>query len=494
MPTLNPGQSNIVRGTFSADCTTETDLIRNQQKMPAIRQMLERVEQRQLTTLLTSGAVGPYGIDVKKPSKLGKIKEGQLIGDSSLRFNVMGRIQKTATILSQVGSTETDGTFQLLMKDNYIYKGQMCAFYGNRFSALAMSEPQKVSGGWLYTFQHPQKEIFVWGTHVASQPNGTYTCFPSTTGYGEKSLKGYGRDHFPDTFIVDMTTQRKTVAISGDAATDVLWYEYMSSNGPVKGWKFEKVRQAEAQWAMENEYAKIFGISSMKNADGSRASVSNLVDTETGNYIIMGDGIEEQISGGNEIFGSGVNGEATEDDFVDAMKLLTKQSNGTGGVNIVFMTGIDGYYNAQRKMARFVLAQNAQLMQQVQGGAEIEVGYHITKMSFAGSTVCFVQHPLFDDELRFPERGADGQLIMSSTYIGGDLGSFMDGVNGPNVEIIAKGAHGVNRSNITTTINGMTGLPGDAITEEDAWKYAMLKQDLVVVYNTKRWCVIRKAA
>jgi len=491
MPTLNPGQTNLVRGTFSADCTLESDLVRNQQKFPAIRQMLERVDQRQLTTLLTSGAVGPYGIDLKKPTKFGKIKEGQAIGDSALRFNVMGRIQKASTIISQVGSTQADGTFQLIMKDNYIYKGQIVVFYGNRFSAMTMAEPTKVAAGWLYTFQHPQKELFVFATHVAAQGTGTYTCFPSTTGYGEKSLKGYGRDQFPDTFIVDMTIQRKTVAISGDAATDVLWYEYMSSNGPVKGWKFEKVRQAEAQWAMENEYAKIFGISTMKNADGSRAGQSNLIDNETGNYIVMGDGIEEQISGGNEIYGSGVNGEATEDDFIDGMKLLTKQSSTSStGVNIIFMTGIDGYYNAQRKMARFILAQNAQLMQNVTGGAEIEVGYHITKMNFAGSSVSFVQHPLFDDELRFPERGNDGQLIMSSTYIGGDLGTFMDA----NIEIIPKGAYGTNRSNVMTTINGMTGLPGEAITEEDAWKCAYLKQDLLVIYDTKKWIIIRKSA
>lgn len=490
MPTLNPGQTALVRGTYSADCTLETDLIRNQQKFPAIRQMLERVDQRQLTTLLTSGAVGPYGIDLKKPTKFGKVKEGQAIGDNSLRFNVMGRIQKASTILSQVGSSGSDGTFQLIMQDNYIYKGQMCVFYGNRYSAMAMSEPTKVAAGWLYSFKHPQEEVFSWATHVAAQGTGTFTCFPSTTGYSEKSLKGYGRDQFPDTFIVDMTIQRKTVKISGDAATDVLWYEYMGSNGPVKGWKFEKVRQAEAQWAMENEYAKIFGISTMKNSDGTRATVSKLQDPDTGNYIIMGDGIEEQISAGNELFGSGVNGEATEDDFIDAMKLLTKQSSTSAvGVNIVFMTGIDGYYNAQRKMARFVAAQNGTLMQQVQGGAEIEVGYHIMKLNFAGSSVSFVQHPLFDDELRFPERGVDGQLIMSSTYIGGDLGSFMDA----NIEIIPKGAYGVNRSNVQTTINGMTGLPGDAITEEDAWTMAMLKQDLIVIYDSKKWAIIRKS-
>lgn len=492
---LNPGQTQIVKGSWSADCTTEFDLVRNMQKMPEIRKVLERVDRRQLTTLLTSGAVGPYGIDVKAETKFGKIKDSQLIGDSSYRFNVMGRIQKAATILSQVGSSGSDGSFQLIIADEggrgcYIYKGQVVLFANaGRYQAVVMSTPTRVAAGWLVSFQNQQKSVFSFATVVASQTGGTYTCFPSTTAYSEKSLKGYGRDQFPDTFIVDMTTQRKTVSISGGAATDILWYEYMSSNGPVKGWKFEKVRQAEAQWAVENEFAKIFGVSSMKNSDGSRATVSNLTDEETGLPITIGDGIEEQIGGGNEIFGSGTNGEATEDDFIDAMNILTKSSNDTVGVNLVFMTGLDGYYNAQRKMARFIASQNAVLRQDVKGGASIEVGYEIMKMNFAGSSVCFVQHPLFDDDLRFPAKGSDGKSIMSSTYIGGDLGA----INDSNIEIIAKGAYGVNRSNVVATINGLTGMAGEAISEEDAWKMSMLREDMIVIYNTRRWCIIRKS-
>ncbi len=492
---VNPGQTQIVKGSWSADCTTEYDLARNQQKMPEIRKILERVERRQLTTLITSGAVGPYGIDVKADTKFGKVKDSQLIGDSSYRFNVMGRIQKAVTILSQVGASGTDGTFQLIVADEggrgcYIYKGQVVLFANaGRYSAVVMSNPTRVASGWLVSFAHPQKTVFSWATVVASQTGGTYTCFPSTTAYSEKSLKGYGRDQFPDTFIVDMTTQRKTVSISGGAATDILWYEYMSSNGPVKGWKFEKVRQAEAQWSMENEYAKIFGVSSMKNADGSRATVSNLIDEETNLPITIGDGIDEQIAGGNEVMGSGTNGEATEDDFIDAMNIIEKASNGNVGVNLVFMTGLDGYQNAQRKMMRFLATTNITLMQDIKGGTSFEVGYDIMKFNFAGSSVCFVKHPLFDDDLRFPAKGLDGKSLMSSNYIGGNLGV----INDMNIEIIAKGAYGVNRSNVSATINGLTGMAGDSISEEDAWKMALLKEDLLVIYNTRQWIKITKS-
>ena len=53
----------------------------------------------------------------------------------------------------------------------------------------------------------------------------------------------------------------------------------------------------------------------MKNPDGTRKVVSDIIDTDTGNGITAGDGMVEQISGGNQLYGSGVAGEITEDDY-----------------------------------------------------------------------------------------------------------------------------------------------------------------------------------
>ena len=489
MPSTAPGQTNLVRGTYSDECTTELDLVRNQQAMPIIKKMMWRVDKRQLTTLLTSGAVGPYGLDYTVDDKIGKIKKGDLVGGNSVRFNVMGRIQKPSVILSQVGGTSTDGTFQLLQADKMVYKGNVVVFPNStRYTAICLSEPTKVAGGWLYTYQN-SRETFVFATHVGT--SGTFTCFPSTTGYGEGSKKGYDRNHFPDTYVVDMTLQRKSTSITGDAANDILWYEYMGDKGPVRGWKFEQVRQAEARWAVEDEYAKIFGISTLKNADGSRKSVPTEIDTDTGNPIYMGDGLEEQIAGGNEIFGSGTNGEATEDDFLAAANLLTLQSNNNNnGSNLIFMTGLVGFQNAQRKMARFAAAMNIQFHQNVTGSAKIEVGYESMKLNMFGNSVTFVIHPMFDDKLRFPALASDGTLLMSSTYIGGDLGAN----SMPMIEILAKGGNGGDRSNVQAEFNGMTGLPGiDIKKEEDALTIAWLKQDLLAIYNSASWVVIRKS-
>ncbi len=215
-------------------------------------------------------------------------------------------------------------------------------FYGGRFTARVMGYPVGTSGNYTYTFQSPNGEIFNYATHVAPQP-GVKTCFGSYTSYGEASLRGYGRSHFPDTYINHTTIQRKTVSITGTALSDVLWYEVESENGPIKGWMYEQLQQARAQFLMEREYQRWFGISTMKDANGALLAVPRLIDPETGKGIIAGDGLEEQIKGGNEIYGSGVNGEATEDDFADMMKAIRKKSDMVSGLTYVFVTGEDGF-------------------------------------------------------------------------------------------------------------------------------------------------------
>lgn len=486
---------NINRGTWSGDCTDENDLMLNQIKYPAIRKMLEYKDQRMVSTLLVNGAVGPYGIKDVPSSKLPSLEEGKMVADNAYRFNIMGRIQKASNILSQVGSTSTDGTFQLVMADNYLVPGMNAVFYGGRFTARVMGYPVGTSGNYTYTFQSPNGEIFNYATHVAPQP-GVKTCFGSYTSYGEASLRGYGRSHFPDTYINHTTIQRKTVSITGTALSDVLWYEVESENGPIKGWMYEQLQQARAQFLMEREYQRWFGISTMKDANGALLAVPRLIDPETGKGIIAGDGLEEQIKGGNEIYGSGVNGEATEDDFADMMKAIRKKSDMISGLTYVFVTGEDGFSNAQKKMAALNVNQNIQLFKNVAdvnkaGGDTPEAGVTYSNFNIDGDTVFFIKHPMFDDEERFPERGNDGKLLMSSNYYCLTIGQGAS----KNMDVFAKGGkNGVNRSFVNQEFNGMTGAQGAIMSEEDAKKYAMLTEDLLVIYNTNKCGILYKSA
>lgn len=496
MATTHAGRISINQGTFTLDtCTVNYDLVANQANKPAIRNMLEFANRRALTTLLVSGAITPYGVTNPARTKIPQIKADQKIGANTYRFDVMGRIEKAVEIIRQVGATQADGSFQLLIRDKYLVQGMNAFFYTGRFAARVMSFPTgSQSQGYLYNFQSTGGDLFNFATHVAPQP-GTKTCFGAYTSYSEKSLRGYGRSKFPDTFINHMTIQRKTVAISGGAASNVLWYSYENNGGEMsKGWMYQELQQAQAQFTIEDERQKWFGVSTMKNADGTVRAIARLNDNETNLEIVAGDGWEEQVAGGNVAFGSGLNGEWTEDDLSDMMKQLEKKADQVSGITWVGVTGTDGYANGQKKLVNLAGNQNVQFFQTVvqdekAGGADVNVGYNFGKFNINGNTLILIKHPMFDDELFAPEKGADGQSILSSTLFLMNVGS---GAN-MNMEVLCKGANGIDRSMVTAKLNGLTGSDEMVISEEDAMKYAMLKENLLAIYNTQECGIIYKS-
>jgi len=491
MSAQNAGRITVNTGTFTEDtCTLDYDLIRNSSKVPQIRTMLEYANRRALSTLLVSGVVTPYGIDDRKPTNI-KPATGKGIGNNAYQFDVMGRIEKAAVIRSQVGATAADGTFQLLMNDKHLVPGMVCMFYGG-FQARVMANPTGNSAaGYLYTFKGMAASVsFVFATHT--QPSGTKTCFGAYTTYSEKSLRGYGRSKFPDRFTNYMTLQRKTVAISGGAASSVLWYNYTNDGGKMsKGWMYQELAQAQAQFVMENERAKWFGVSTMKSSTGGLLANANIIDDETGLPVITGDGWEEQVAGGNVLYGSGVNGLPTADDFKDMMKMLEKQSDKVMGMNWVCVTGTDGFAHFQSIAQDIGATQNTTYFSNVEkdgqaGGAIMSAGYTFMKINFAGNSMTVLKHTLFDDEALFTERDANGNVLQSSTYFIMNVG---DGAN-KNMEILCKEANGINRNEVTAKFNGLTGATEMSLTEEDAMKYAMLKEDLLVIYNTMECGII----
>lgn len=488
---FNPGALSISKGAYTDTCTTDNDLMLASIKMPEVRQFLEYADQRMVSTLLTSGTVTPYGVKYA-PTEMPTLDENKLIYDNFFRFNIMGRIQQASEIVSQVGATNADGTFTLIMKDNLLVPG-MNAVFNSRLQARVMSYPAGTAGAYVYNFQTPSGALFVWATDVAKQ-SGTKTCFGGYTSYGEKSLKGYGRTFTPDTFIVSTTIQRKTIAISGSANADVLWYKYKGLNGMDEGWMYESTQQARAQYMMENEYQKFMGVSTMKNTDKTLRTTSRLIDQESGLPIIAGDGLEEQIAGGNEFTASGANGEATYDDFSDMVTMVLKKSDKVTGIALVAITGEEGFNNAQRVMAALPGQQSTTLFQDVSqsakvGGADVAVGFFFTRLNINGNMVTFIKHPMFNNDQLFTQYASNGKLVQEQTYY---FLTLTDGIsNTKNIEILGRGKKGVNRSNVMANFYGMTGVSNPAITQEDADTFAMLKEDLLVVYNPMKCGIIR---
>ena len=274
-----------------------------------------------------------------------------------------------------------------------------------------------------------------------------------------------------------MTIQRKTLSITGSAASDVLWYSYTNGEGATaKGWMYEKISQGQAQFTMEDERQKWFGVSSMKNSDGSLSTISKLGDDyETGLPIITGDGWEQQVAGGNVAYGSSSNGDWNLQDLTDLVMTLKLNSDQVTGQQWVGVTGTYGYQLVQSVGATLAGNQNQTYFQNVvqsgkAGGAELEAGYEFTALNIGGTKISFIQHPLFDDNLLFTEQDSDGNPLMSSTVFIMNVGTG----TGKNVEVLCKEANGLNRNSVIAKFNGMTGASETATSEEDAMKIAEL--------------------
>lgn len=489
-------QIKVFSGRFDDTCTLSSNLTENQAKMPEIRDVIQYAEPRMLSTLIVSGAKTPWDLqNDNTKTKIGVIPSDKLIGDNAYRYNIISEIQKESVINAQVGTSSPDGFFQLSLQDNYLTPAMNVSFWNPTVEARVMGNPTGGPGNFIYSFQTSDGQPFVYSLTVAPQP-GTKTLFGNFTSFSERSLRGYGRTHYPDQFINHLGTQRKTIAISGDGLTDILWVYFSTANGTRKGWMYLKEQQARLQFMMEDEYSKWFGKSTMKNADGSLKLISAQIDPETGEPVIKGDGIIEQISGGNDMSGSDVDGSATIDDLIDMMSVLEKRSNSVYGKMWYVVTGTDGYGKAQQLLrdwrvnfmgGRSVL--NDTQTQKV-GGENIPVGGNFDTFNVNGNQLVFVKHPLFDQK-RFTEVGTDGKSLQSSMMVFLDMG-FVNGR--ANIEIMGKGAYGINRTMVTATLQGMTGEAGNVVSSVDAKSYEMLKQDAIFIYNTCSCGILRKSS
>ena len=403
----------------------------------------------------------------------------------------MGRIQKASIIVGTAavgivaaGTSSTGGTFYIALRDNMLYPGMNVIFYNGKMARVS-GMPSGGPGNYIYKFQTFPGETFSWDTWVAPQV-GEKTCFGGYSTYGERSLKGYGRSFFPDSFINHMTIQRKGAAITGDVnAERVLWY---IAEGGAKGWLYWIENQVRSQFLLEDEFQKWWGKSTMKDSYGNLLAEPSMIDEETGMPLTAGDGWIEQIKGANDAECSGTDGNAVWDDFGDVGAALKKKSNNDGGALYYVVTGIDGMQNAQKEMGKY--AQTYQNMtfninntnsQQI-GGDDVTVGVNFNRMNINGDSYVFVVNPMMDDEKKFPKRLRNGKLAMSSTYY--FLDASKDETGRRNVEIRTRGRESVNRNLVYFYNNGMTG-DGQAMHSIDGKEFQMLKENMLVCYNSK---------
>lgn len=485
-------------------CTTSMNLTENGLTMPAASKILRYTESRMLSTILVDAGSYPGNLlqgRNRLKERIGTIPKDKEVGDFGYRYKLMGRIQQRTEIVGQIGSTSAEGSFVLQTKDRYINKGHVVVFKGD-FQAWCCAEPSGTTGNWIYRFQNLHAGTFFdYATHVGTGP-GPKFCFGAFSAFSEASLRGYGNAFNPDEYIQHTTIQRKAMAFTGSALSNVTWAFNVEDKKPL-GWFFTRHQQVKEQMIQEDEYHKWFAKSTMKGINGELLlHSSGGVDPETGHEIIIGDGVIQQISGPNDLWGSGPNGEAEVSDFQDMMSTLTRKSNSIEGKTYYVVTGTDGFENAQRKFQIYGIEQlalrgllpNAGGSSPAAGGPEVSIGYNYLAFNWAGDTMVLFKHPMFDDEHKFQDYGIDGKLLQSSMYVFLDA-SMQQTDEGPqtNIEILHKSGNGVSRKYVETYLNGLTGwLPKISVSSRDSMTWECLKEDMIVIYNTASCGIIRK--
>lgn len=479
----------VYRGRVDENEANHLHLVRNHLLDPKaqIDKMIQYTERRHLMTFLTAGAregrytaPGWYGKDTAK-TVIKQVPQGELTSSMSWSYKVMGRIQKASVILGEVGTaslstTDTGAIFTLKMKDNLLYPG-MNAMFPNGKLGRVQSKPIQVPGGYVFRFQSKPGEDFDYTTWIGFM-NGEKTCFGGYSTYGEKSLRGYGKVFYPDTFINHMTLQRKSMSISGDAHTEeVIWYEA----GSVKGWTSEAEVQTRVQFGLEDEFQKWHGVSNMRDSNGNLIAVPHHIDEETGEPITEGDGFIEQIRGSNDMDTSGLNGDATYDDFVDMVKAIKKKAD-RQDVVLYCVTGTDGMTNAQNVIESRFVGLGGFPNSPSGDGSNFEVGFNFNTLKVGGSKVIFVENPAQNDDQKFPALLTDGTNRMGKTFYFVDM--TPDETGKSNIEIRTRGKGSINRNWVMLWKNGMTG-DGQATEPIDAKEYHILKQNMLCIYNTK---------
>jgi len=481
----------VTEGKWSKTCTTESDLLNNNLAFPEISDIMQYVEQRNLITYIVSGA--KYGPDTAPrdntlKTKIGAIPEGKLIGSSGYRYRIMGRIQKPSKIVAEVGAATEGGYFQLAMEDSMLYPGLVVNFATVNLQARVDSAGTGAEGNKVYTFKTTDGTKFDYATWVA--PMTDKKLFAGYSSYGEKSVRGYSRAYYPDTFINHTGIQRKSCGQSGGVTPTVLWVKPHGAKN--SGWYYEQIAQMNKQMSLEDEFSKMFGRSNMVNTDGTVKEVSTEIDSESGYPITRGSGVWEQIEGINDSWTSGINGLATHEDFREHMNHLRDHCDGLTGNTFYAITGKSGMTNAydvleEKSRGSYNMTVNQNSSNAV-GGPDVAVGYNFNTLNVDGNQVIFVEHPMMTDRERFSEEAVDGTRTMSGSYIFLNFGE-KNNSGQKNIEILGRGAYGVNRTHISATIAGMTGyyksLGQKPLSSIDADEYHTLKEDGIFIYNTK---------
>ena len=296
---------------------------------------------------------------------------------------------------------------------------------------------------------------------------------------------------YPSTHKNYLTTMRKKVSVSGKDLTDVSWIE----NNGSRLWYFTKEQMMMDEFMYQQELQRWYGRKSITNETSGVARPQSIASSITGlsgtlaTSIVTGDGLLAQIDSSNQA--SYTLGSLTEDIITEFIAKISLNATSAEGNEYVVMTGTEGRLAFHRAMKDLIVAPAGSFtggsMQGVSG--DIDLGANFVSYSALGNKITIAHCPVFDDPNLHSAAGGtnsfgDNRLKESAKMVFLDFGRT-SGVS--NIEMVTKGAEGVNRSMIKKYVAGMVN-PYDqqailAANADDKFEAHVLSETGIIVRN-----------
>jgi len=452
-------------GTYGKDTIENNSLVTNLLKYPEIsKAMIRQFPQYSLTYFLEG---------------TGRFAKEELIGDTSFKWSILGRLNRPSTSLGVITGAQGLGNaaFTITVAENYLNANDVIRFKDGT-QAIIVNDLGAGGGGFQFS--------------VKLQTNDATVSFDTTTYFGagetvntagsvfEEGSETGGENHvYPDWYVNYLTTSRKKKSITGTALTDVTWIE----NNGQRLWFFTDQNIVMEEYLYQLELSRWYGRSTM-DING----VSQVTDA-AGNPLISGDGLLSQIDSANVDTYTGALNEDVIVDFIANLSLNTGKRSSSWMV----FTGTAGRVAFHRAM-RDLIFQGDAMIYDIDAGREIEVGVHYTTYHALGHKITLVHNPLFDDpNLHTDIDPISGYPKESYRMVFMDMGV----TNGTaNVEVKVKGAGGVDRGMIVKYIPGMVN-PFDqksmiASSGKDGFTCEVLSESGLIVRNPLSCGQLRK--
>ena len=467
--------AKVYSGTYGKDTTDESALVTNLLKYPEIgKKLIQQYPRFSLTYLLEAA---------------GRNAAEKIIGDYSFEWKMMGRYRKPAICDSAETLSASAGALETFVIDhdpsNGIHGDNLNVNDVVRFSdgttAIVTNVPTVTSSDTTNTITVRAIDAL----SVALAVGDVIGVIGNAFNQGSLASEVGQNYAYPDTYKNWLTLSRKKTKIMGTDLTDVTWIE---SNGH-RLWYFTKEQQMTDQFMYELECQRWYGKKSVGTAANAAdfpgdSGIAGANSAFTTGLPMMGDGLLAQIDSSNQATYTA--GALTEEDIVNFIGTLSKNAlNAEGNVFTVF-TGTQGRIDFHRAMKDLLVTLGSGTpVFAGKGGGDVALGANFSEYNVLGNKMILAYCPVFDDpnlhnsiSSTFDSSNESGKMVFV------DMG-MQNGVS--NVELIAKGAEGFNRSFVKKYVPGMVN-PYDynsmmAANGDDFFECQILSESGIILRN-----------